>query len=217
MSGFEVVLLLIGALLVFISFLLMEKLAVEHNNAYIHPDPKELKENVEALKNEIDNYLEQAKETTIESVNDSLCHLSNEKIMSVNEYGEMILERIDKNHSEVVFLYGMLTDKEKELKQLIITPDQMQEQSKNADLAIEKDGKQTNTPEMSFSGSQVAKVEQAMLDYNEENNHELFEIRQNQILEMFTQGKPIPEIAKQLDIGQGEVQLVVNIFTGGSQ
>ena len=168
---------------------------------------------MEAFKNEIEDYLEKAKETTIESVNDSLCHLSNEKIMNVNEYGDMVLDRIDKNHSEVVFLYGMLTDKEKELKQLIITPEQI----KKDDLAIEKDGNQTSTPKESFLGSQAAKVEQAMLDFNEENNHELFEIRQKQILEMFKQGKPIPEIAKQLDIGQGEVQLVVNIFTGGSQ
>ncbi len=218
MSGFDVVLLLIGAALVIISFLLAEKLSVVQNsNVYSQLDTDELREHVEALKQEVEEYLEKAKETTIDSVNDSLCHLSNEKIMSVNEYGEMVMERIDKTHSEIVFLYGMLTDKEKEVKEMFVKPNQKENQLKEIVNPPRKDTKQTKAAVGSLSGSQAAKVEQAMLEFNESDNHEVFENRQKQIITLLNQGKKVPEIAKQLDIGQGEVQLVVNLFTGGSQ
>ena len=218
MSGFEVVLLLIGLALVIISFMLTEKLSVGQNNiTYSTPDPKELQENVEIFKKEIEEYLERAKETTIDSVNDSLCHLSNEKIMSVNEYGEMVMERIDKNHSEVVFLYGMLTDKEKEFKELLVKSNHEEEKLEVSSVNIVKEMNPTRGATKSLLGSQAAKVELAMMDFNEDDSHEVFETRQKQILTLFKQGKKVPEIAKQLDIGQGEVQLVVNVFTGGSQ
>lgn len=47
---------------------------------------------------------------------DKLETLSNDKIMAVGEYSDQILEKINGNHEEVVFLYKMLNEKEEELK-----------------------------------------------------------------------------------------------------
>ena len=38
------------------------------------------------------------------------------KIIAVSEYSDQILDKITRNHEEVVFLYNMLTNKEKDLK-----------------------------------------------------------------------------------------------------
>ncbi len=216
MSGFEFVLLLVGAALVTISFMIGEKLTeTKVENAEFHIDSTEVKEQTDIFKKEIDDYLEKAKETTIDSINDSLCHLSNEKIMNVNEYGDMVLERIDKNHSEVVFLYGMLNDKEKEIKEMLTKPNQkeieLEESMKKVEQPIRVVKAQGDVP----MASKEIKVEEAEVDQGDEVDHEAFNARQEQIIALHKKGKSILEISKQLDIGQGEVQLVVHLYTGG--
>ena len=57
-------------------------------------------------------------EDTIVKTDDYLSKLSNEKIMAVSEYSDQILEKIARNHEEVVFLYNILNHKEKSLRRL---------------------------------------------------------------------------------------------------
>ena len=225
MSGFDIVLLLIGAVLVVLSFLFAEKLSMGQNkNTNNQMDLEAISSSIEVLKREIEEYLERAKEATIDSVNDNLCHLSNEKIMSVSEYADMVLDRIDKNHSEVVFLYGMLTDKEKEIKQMLVKPNLKETENTNTMKETHKENKlqaKDSFPKSNQTGklasSQAAKVEEAMLIKQKEDKSDVFASRQKQILSLYQQGKTVTEIAKQMNIGQGEVQLVVNVSMGGAQ
>lgn len=50
---------------------------------------------------------------------DKLNHIANEKIMGLSEYSDQILDKMEKNHAEVVFLYNMLNEKQEEIRQLI--------------------------------------------------------------------------------------------------
>ena len=52
--------------------------------------------------------------------------------MGFNEYSNEIFDKIEKNHEETVFLYNMLTEKEKEIQNLIHSVD-----TTNADLRDE--------------------------------------------------------------------------------
>ena len=54
-------------------------------------------------------------EYAVDKAERSLEKVSNEKIMAVNEYAGTILEEINKNHQEVMFLYDMLRDKQEDL------------------------------------------------------------------------------------------------------
>ena len=45
--------------------------------------------------------------------------LSNEKIMEMNDYSETILDEINRNHNEVMFLYDMLNEKKKEINNTV--------------------------------------------------------------------------------------------------
>jgi len=78
---------------------------------------------LEGYKQEIKNYAERIMEEKSEEVvirtDDYLSKISNEKIMSVNDFSTQILEKIDANHKEVVFLYDMLNKKEDEIKQTV--------------------------------------------------------------------------------------------------
>ena len=78
---------------------------------------------IEGFKQEIKNYTERMMEEKSEEVvvrtDDYLSKISNEKIMSVNDFSAQILEKIDTNHKEVVFLYDMLNKKEDEIKQTV--------------------------------------------------------------------------------------------------
>ena len=65
------------------------------------------------------NQLEEAKEEALQAAADELSHLSNDKLMGMDEYSSQVLDKISKNHEEVVFLYNMLTEKEEEMKQLV--------------------------------------------------------------------------------------------------
>lgn len=78
---------------------------------------------LEGYKQEINTYAERIMEEKSEEVvirtDDYLSKISNEKIMSVNDFSTQILEKIDTNHKEVVFLYDMLNKKEDEIKQTV--------------------------------------------------------------------------------------------------
>ena len=58
-------------------------------------------------------------EEAIDSTDNKLGQILNEKIMGLSEYSQQILEKMEKNHSETVFLYDMLNEKEKEIKDLV--------------------------------------------------------------------------------------------------
>lgn len=63
--------------------------------------------------------LEEDMEEAVLRASDDLARISNEKLMGMDEYSNQVLEKISKNHEEVVFLYQMLTEREEELKKLI--------------------------------------------------------------------------------------------------
>lgn len=57
----------------------------------------------------LDEQIENVKEQT----EISLDKLSNQKMLEMNEYSDTILQEINRNHNEVMFLYDMLNEKKK--------------------------------------------------------------------------------------------------------
>ena len=58
-------------------------------------------------------------EKMLAEASEQLSRMSNDKRMGMNEYSEEVLQRISKNHEEVVFLYDMLKEKEEDIKDLV--------------------------------------------------------------------------------------------------
>ena len=114
MTVLEIILLIAGAAVFALSFILPSKKqeASDEVRAMIEEEvKKKVTEEIEGIKKHVDGVVDEAVEYAQEKTERSLERISNEKIMAVNEYSDTVLEEINKNHKEVMFLYDMLNDK----------------------------------------------------------------------------------------------------------
>ncbi len=122
MTPMEIALLVIGVIIFVISFL-MPEVPMKKSEKELAAEKEEARRLVEQ---EVDTMRLRVGEATNETVDfavdkaeRSLEKVSNEKIMAVGEYAETVLEEINKNHQEVMFLYDMLKDKQTDLTNTI--------------------------------------------------------------------------------------------------
>lgn len=124
MIALEIIMVIIGIGAVIASFRLSD-------------DSKESLEQSQNIDSEeIDRRIKQAVKKTEDDIlnraEEKFSQISNDKIMGFSEYSNDVFEKIEKNHEETVFLYNMLTEKEKEIQKLVHSVD-----STNADLRDE--------------------------------------------------------------------------------
>ena len=118
----EILLLIIGAVLFAAGFVIPEK-NKKSNQTNVKLEEKKIREMVEKevdqAKLQITDTVDETINYAIEKTERSLDRLTNEKIMAVSEYSDTVLENINKNHKEVMFLYDMLNDKHKNLTETV--------------------------------------------------------------------------------------------------
>lgn len=203
MGILEIVLIILGIILIVISSLIIEmpnkKSGNEINNT-LYNSEELYKDGLTQMKNRIDELITESSDDIINKTENQLSKVSNEKIMAVSEYSDQVLEKINKNHEEVVFLYQMLNDKEKELKTVVkeLNSNQLNNQAVTHDIE--------ETMNASSKNGQKAIYDQDTEDNI--NNHNV------QIINEYKKGKSIVEISKSLGLGQGEVKLVVDLYCG---
>lgn len=114
MTGIEVTLLIIGAMIFAASFIFSSKSdkKAEANYELSNKQKEDMKNQILAIFDEQMDEL--AGKTEIQ-----LDKLSNEKMTEMNEYSETILGEINRNHNEVMFLYDMLNEKKKEINNTV--------------------------------------------------------------------------------------------------
>ena len=116
MTTLEIFLVIAGVGLVVLSFILGERLEDTEIKEF-RADATTLAE--EIVKQQVDEAAKNVVDDTVEKTEAALDKLSNEKIMAVNDYSQTVLDEINKSHEEVMFLYSMLNDKEKEIKNTV--------------------------------------------------------------------------------------------------
>ena len=120
----EIIMILIGLGAVIASFRLSND-NKENDGVKAEIDSEQIDERIrEAVK--------KTEEEILNKADEKFSQISNDKIMGFNEYSNEIFDKIEKNHEETVFLYNMLTEKEKEIQNLIHSVD-----TTNADLRDE--------------------------------------------------------------------------------
>lgn len=117
MSGIDIVLIIIGAALVIISYVISEK-ASSYKNSIRDREIWSNKDEM-TIKDRISIVLADKSEQVIDDTEDKLCHLSNEKIMEFQEFANQLFEKLDENHNQSVFLYKMLNEKQTDMKEWI--------------------------------------------------------------------------------------------------
>ncbi|MBQ8188860.1 MAG: hypothetical protein IJZ44_03685 [Lachnospiraceae bacterium] len=242
MTGMEIVLLILGVVVFVASFIIPEskkdieeqslELGEEKVKEIINSQMKEAKLQLQDVVDETLSYAVEKSERSLERV-------SNEKITAVSEFSETVLGDIHKSHQEVMFLYDMLHDKQKNLFETAKEVDKTSAKAKETkneletaakliqeELIAETVVKEKKNPEpekgdTSFENLPIQKVfadenrvvepvapvvaEEVVVTDDATNNNEL-------ILKLHKQGKSNVAIAKELGLGVGEVNLVIDLF-----
>ncbi len=230
MTPMEITLLIIGVVIFCLSFVLKDK-----NEQIVQGiDEDKLREEVRRITDkEYDSMNLKVKEATDSSVEyamekseRALEKLSNEKIMALSEYSNTIMEEINKSHKEVMFLYDMLTDKQTDLKNTVRKAEAVtrevnsvggkvvrqkvvrkktapgQDNEKGEEV---RDNSETKEEKVRERGKIAAIIEDGLTDEQKENNNK-------RIIELHQAGRTNVEIAKELNLGVGEVGLVIELF-----
>lgn len=120
MNAAEIILLMLGFLSVSISFFVGKQGKDEVHEVQgadgfsrdLWTDREE-----EMVREQITRILKEEKEDIVVETTNILNRRSNEKIMEFDEFSSQLLAKINHNHEEVVFMYNMLSEKEKEWKE----------------------------------------------------------------------------------------------------
>ncbi|MDR0949210.1 MAG: hypothetical protein LBM69_06825 [Lachnospiraceae bacterium] len=221
MEAIEIILLILGLLTFVVSFFLPggSKDAATVDGKLLKGEiQKVLTKEIEDIKTHVEGVTEEAIEYSMEKTERALERISNEKIMAVSEYSDTVLGEINRNHKEVMFLYDLLSDKQKSIK---LTMAQLLRSVKEAEAEAENKGttippNSTNTKEKTEEYPiKSTQTKQSRIQTNEPNQNEQNENEprnQNEkIVMLYRQGKSYVEIAKQLGLGVGEVKLVIDL------
>lgn len=153
MSATEIVLLIAGGIIFILSFIVPLKGEESEGNKELAGDEIKnmVSKELEAMKGHVDEVVEESIEYAMEKTERSLERLSNEKIMAVNEYSDTVLQEINKNHQEVMFLYDMLNDKHANIKNTVSevnkTVKEVAETTKEAEAVVNSFQKWSPEPE----------------------------------------------------------------------
>lgn len=188
-------------------------------------------------------------EETIIKTEDELSKLSNEKIIAVHDFSNQVLNKINMNHEEVIFLYNMLNEKEQEIKKLLAEADAAKKHlgdepgdsskydsnsgnlnkrnvnANNVERLIQDYQKEAGIKEnssykpsassrkskkdKSFDKKNIIEPKNKIVVTEEEGSKEN---HNKEIIALYKDGASVMEIAKALDLGQGEVKLVIDLY-----
>lgn len=117
MTGLEIALLTIGLIVIVASFVFSSK--SDGDTMHNVKDVTFTDKQKEDIKKQIMDILDEQIENVMEQTEISLDKLSNQKMLEMNEYSDTILQEINRNHNEVMFLYDMLNEKKKEINNTV--------------------------------------------------------------------------------------------------
>lgn len=228
MSSLEIVLLVIGVVVFVLSFIIPYKKETqsEETKELIDSEVKNIVRNeMTQIKGQVDEVVEEAVTYSMEKTERSLERISNEKIMEVNDYSNTVLNEINRNHQEVMFLYDMLNSKHNNLKDTVSKAEKTVKEVEKATKETVIDEKteefivdsQEFQPLSRMKGDYSYKLEsEVIFPKKDELDSILEEVngvnKNDEILHLYKLGKSKVEIAQELQLGVGEVKLVIDLY-----
>lgn len=220
MGAMEVFLIITAVIVIAVSFCIKEK--SDKNEDEKKSGQDEVKAvTQEMIKEEIQNQLAMISDDMLENTEAKLDKIANQKIMAVGNYSEDVLKNIEENHNEVMFLYNMLNDKETTLKNTVrdieavkVSVRKMADNVENDVQGWENEIKLSQEEETVPAEDKKEQPSQEAVPEMEDAEEEDQRSNKEKILELYRQGKSNIEIAKRLNLGVGEVNLVLGLFKG---
>lgn len=222
----EICLLIIGAVAVVLSFVIGEKAGAGKGDAAAYFNVDDYKEEIEQ---KISEEVDDAIFDKTEDFEVKLEKMANEKFLEIGDYSKTVLSDIDKNHKEVMFLYDMLADKEKDIKNALIDVQNIKKsievikKSSEEKAAVQVEVKEiseekTGQVQADSYDTVSSEAQNNAIEIHEEETSVKFEEQtaepnnNDRILELAKSGMSNIAIARELGLGVGEVRLVVDLY-----
>lgn len=122
MNVAQIILLIIGIVMLVASFFVSEKkeeLSPELKKEAAEEIRKLVQSEIEIAKAGLTDTAEETVQYAIEKTERALERVTNEKMMAIGEYVNTVLDDINKNHKEVLFVYDMINEKQETIKQTV--------------------------------------------------------------------------------------------------
>ncbi|WMJ88417.1 DUF6115 domain-containing protein [Anaerocolumna sp. MB42-C2] len=209
MTPLVIFLIIVGAGILILSCFLVDKSGNSGDVYATLANARELSlTEMEGIKDKVETLISEVSEQITAKTEDKLSQLSNEKIIAVNDFSNQVMEKINQNHEEVVFLYNMLNEKETELKETVKNIDKakmnLAEMNKTEPEAVKA---KNNSKSVSRKA-----VKEEIENLNVNTDTETLNNHNQKILEMYSQGFSVIDISRTLELGQGEVKLVIDLY-----
>ena len=124
--------------------------------------------------------------------------------IEMNEYADNVLKEINRNHNEVMFMYDMLNEKDKEIKTTVKSVNATNTQARGMGTVRERLIKLDETQK----APQRISVDEFPLDDKLDKNQK--------IMTLYNNGYNDIDIAKRLKFGVGEVRLVIKLYVNAA-
>ena len=202
MGTVEIVLLVIGIICVIVGIILgltdnNEKEATESSVS-----DYDAASQVSQVAQTIDSIIEKKMQDIEDKTEARLDKISNTKILEMNEYADGVLKEINRNHNEVMFMYDMLNEKDKEIKTTV----------KDVNVTRMNRGYAYNDAKQQSAMEEPKIVMQDIEDFVLDESLSTHD----KIRQLYSNGYNDVEIAKRFKIGVGEVRLVINLSSGNN-
>ena len=130
-----VVMILLGIAFVIASFFITEKLSSKEDiykvdMMTVGEDYQFSDRELQIIKRKIEDVIATQAKDILYETNESLSNMANEKTMALGDYAVAVCDEIEKNHKEVMFLYSMLDDKQKEIMKTVKDVDEARHEVK---------------------------------------------------------------------------------------
>lgn len=241
MNAIEIFLIVAGIICVIVSVVMNFSDQSDKKEVTVSTDLTDEQKN--KIKQQIDTIIDDQVNGLSEKTEAALDKISNTKILEMNEYAESVLGEINRNHNETVFLYDMLNEKAKEIKTTVkdVNNTKRQVEKIHAEVKASDDVPADNNTDAVNESKQQEKdsrdtkdiAKERLTALNKKNNEKIKssegkrkvnrqaekldpDMSSNEkILKLNEMGVSVKEIAKQLNLGIGEVKLVIDLYKGG--
>ena len=204
MGTVAIVLIVIGIICVIISIILGITDNKELADTASYVSDYDSAKQVSQVSKAIDDIIEKKMQDIEEKTEASLDKISNTKILEMNEYADNVLKEINRNHNEVMFMYDMLNEKDKEIKTTVKSVNATNTQARGMGTVRERLIKLDETQK----APQRISVDEFPLDDKLDKNQK--------IMTLYNNGYNDIDIAKRLKLGVGEVRLVIKLYVNAA-
>lgn len=204
MGTVAIVLIVIGIICVIISIILGITDNKEQADTASYVSDYDSAKQVSQVSKAIDDIIEKKMQDIEEKTEASLDKISNTKILEMNEYADNVLKEINRNHNEVMFMYDMLNEKDKEIKTTVKSVNATNAQAIGMGTVRERLIKLDETQK----APQRISVDEFPLDDKLDKNQK--------IMTLYNNGYNDIDIAKRLKLGVGEVRLVIKLYVNAA-